>query len=226
MAIVVAKDAEGRLAHVQVEYDVLGLLERLRILPSIETVPFAAIWTMSRLGRLRREHQGASETPQAADVSAQGGNVALVHSVLEEVFNGRNPDAADAYLADDVVIHHPVYPSTVIGREAFKELPRRLLEGFPDLRVTLEHVVGQNDRVGARWVIRGRHQGLYRRVPATGRRVTIPVQEILHVRDGRIVEMWFAINLLAVAQQLGVMPSLAALGRLRRARPRRSGRGA
>jgi SnoaL-like polyketide cyclase len=80
-----------------------------------------------------------------------------------------------------------------------------LLGGFSDLRVTVEHAIADRDLVGARWIIRGTHDGTYRGVPSTGNRVTIPVHEIVRVRDRRLAEMWFGINLLGVAQRKGLL---------------------
>jgi steroid delta-isomerase-like uncharacterized protein len=209
---------DGRVVKLDHQFDLLGLLEDLGVMTPIEEVPYPAIWALSKFARLRRSNAGAA-VQRSGDTSAAVGNAAIAERVLARVFNGHDVDAADALFAPDVRVHHPVSRDTIVGVEGFKDLPRKLLEGFPDLHVVLEHAVAEGDRVGARWTIYGTNNGRYRRVPATGRRVEIPVQEIIHLRDGRISEMWFAINLLGVAQQLGVLPSLRTLAKLARVRP-------
>jgi steroid delta-isomerase-like uncharacterized protein len=202
----------------------MGLFEQLGVIPPIESAPGAALSVLAGISRVRRRirrHGEAAPTTPATHHPAATANVALVHSVLERVFNERELGAANELLAPDVVVDHPANREVTHGVEKFKELPAKLLEGFPDLRVTVEHAVAEGDRVGARWIIRGTHDGTYRGVPRTGNSVRIPVQEIVRIRNGLICEMRFGINLLGVAQQLGVMPSVAFLARVDRLRPRR-----
>jgi steroid delta-isomerase-like uncharacterized protein len=215
---------EGAVDELRLEFDLMGLFEQLGVLPPIESAPGAALSVLAGISRVRRRirlHGEAALTTPAVHRPAATANIALVHSVLERVFNERELGAANELLAPDVVVDHPANREVTHGVEKFKELPAKLLEGFPDLRVTVEHAVAEGDRVGARWIIRGTHDGTYRGVPRTGNSVRIPVQEIVRIRNGQICEMRFGINLLGVAQQLGVMPSVAFLARVDRLRPRR-----
>jgi steroid delta-isomerase-like uncharacterized protein len=138
-------------------------------------------------------------------------NKALVRRALEDVWNRGDLVAADEIFAGDVVMHHPTEPEPIHGLEGFKRFPVMLRAGFPDLKVTVEQLIAEGDRVGARWTIRGTHRGSFMDVPPTGRQVTIPINEVLRVSDGRIQELWLELNVLGVAQQLGVIPPLEKL---------------
>jgi steroid delta-isomerase-like uncharacterized protein len=153
-------------------------------------------------------------------------NKALFRRAIEEVWNKGNLDAAGEFFTADVIVHHPIQREPFRGLEGFKQFPRMLRAGFPDVHVTIERVISEGDRIGARWIIRGTHTGTFPLLPLppSGRPVTIPVNEILRVRDGKLAELWLELNILSVAQQLGVLPPLDKappqvmwlMGRLRR----------
>jgi predicted ester cyclase len=145
-------------------------------------------------------------------VTQEEKNVKLFRDAVELVWNG-DIERAGEFFASDVIVHHPIQKEPFYGLEGFKQFPRMLKQGFPDVHVTIERVISDGDRIGARWVIRGTHNGVFPLLPLrpTGRKITLPVNEILHVRDGKLAELWLELNILSVAQQLGVIPPLEKL---------------
>jgi len=139
-------------------------------------------------------------------------NVTLFRNAVDLVWNG-DLERASEFFASDVIVHHPIQKEPFYGLEGFKQFPRMLRQGFPDLHVTIERVISDGDRIGARWIIHGTHTGTFPLLPLrpSGRRITLPVNEILHVRDGKLAELWLELNILSVAQQLGVIPPLEKL---------------
>ena len=137
-------------------------------------------------------------------------NKVLFRRAIEDIWNKGNLDAAGEFFTSDVVVHHPIQREPFRGLEGFKQFPSMLRAGFPDVHVTIERLITDGDRIGARWIIRGTHNGTFPLLPLppTGKPVTIPVNEILHVRDGKLAELWLELNILSVAQQLGVLPPL------------------
>ena len=75
---------------------------------------------------------------------------------------------------------------------------------FPDLRVEIEDIVAEGDRVAvrARWT--GTHRGTLPMMPfpPTTRTVEFTGMVFWRVRDGRIVERWATLDRLALQQQL------------------------
>ncbi len=136
-------------------------------------------------------------------------NLTLFRNAVELVWNG-DLERAGEFFASDVIVHHPIQKEPFYGLEGFKQFPRMLRQGFPDLHVTIERVISEGDRIGARWIIHGTHTGVFPLLPLrpSGRKMTLPVNEILHVRDGKLAELWLELNILSVAQQLGVLPPL------------------
>jgi predicted ester cyclase len=71
----------------------------------------------------------------------------------------------------------------------------------PTLR--LEGVIEQDDRIAARFVLTGEHQGPFMGVPSTGRSIALPGITIMHFRDGRVVERWSSADMLGLLAQIG-----------------------
>ena len=112
-------------------------------------------------------------------------------------------------MAPDVVITHPLYPDAdITGPDEFiAKLADPLLTAYPDLRVRHEALIGRGDHIATRWVIEGTQGHPYfGQLPPTRRRITYLLQEMIEVRDGRIVRMDLTLNVLSVAHQLGLIP--------------------
>jgi predicted ester cyclase len=62
--------------------------------------------------------------------------------------------------------------------------------GFPDLSVTVEEVMAEGDRVTARVVMRGTHQGEFQGLASTGKRVEVRTIDMFRISNGKIVEHW------------------------------------
>ncbi|MFQ6026895.1 MAG: ester cyclase [Dehalococcoidia bacterium] len=91
--------------------------------------------------------------------------------------------------------------------ECLKQFYCGLWEAFPDLHITVEDMVGEDDKVAWRLSVRGTHKSEFRGVPATGVEVTFPAQYIFRFKDGKIVERWTNFDRLGVLVQLGAVPA-------------------
>lgn len=109
-------------------------------------------------------------------------------------------------------IHDPSVVAHGLGAEPFdldglKKFYGALWAGFPDLRITIDDMVGEDEKVAWRLTARGTHTGEFRGVPATGKQVTFGAQYIFEFRDGRIVRRWTTIDRLGLLVQLGAVPA-------------------
>ena len=126
--------------------------------------------------------------------------------IFDEVINGRDLAAADDICADDAVIHVPGL-EVPNGPEGLKTFVRTLHEGFPDLRVAIDDVIAEDDRVGVRWHTEQQtHTGPYRGIPPTGRAVKMTGINFYRVREGKCEAAWIEADSVGLAQQLGVVP--------------------
>ena len=78
---------------------------------------------------------------------------------------------------------------------------------FPDLRMDPEDVLASGDKVVARVRATGTHQGEFMGMPSTGKSIDVQLIDILRFDDdGLAREHWGVVDLMAMMQQLGVVP--------------------
>jgi steroid delta-isomerase-like uncharacterized protein len=118
----------------------------------------------------------------------------LISKTIDEVFR------------PDVLIRTPL-PIQATGARAIKEVFATLQRAFPDLRVTVEDLIEEGDKVVARNTVTGTHRGEYLRLPPTGKSVTYNEIFILRFVDGRIAETWGVVDVLSQLRQLSVIPA-------------------
>ena len=115
-------------------------------------------------------------------------------------------EVADEIVAPHFLLHSPTRPEPFEGPEGFKQFVIDLRRGFPDLNITIEHVIGEGEFVSIRSRVAGTHLGIYRGIPPTGRRIAQSQLHMFHVVDGQIIETWQEIDRLGIMQQLGIVP--------------------
>jgi hypothetical protein len=94
-------------------------------------------------------------------------------------------EAVDA----DAVIRTPM-PVEATGPQLAKQVFEALLEAFPDLHITIEDLIAEGDKVVARNLVTGTHQGEFMGRPATGESVAYNEIFIFRFANGRIAESW------------------------------------
>lgn len=109
-------------------------------------------------------------------------------------------------VADDLV-HHALGPdSTTVGREALWDRIGDLVEAFPNLRIEVEDMAAEGDRVFFRVTMSGTMTGAFDGVAPSGRRAETAGFHVLRFEDGHVVEWWRLTNILGWGQQLDVLP--------------------
>jgi len=130
--------------------------------------------------------------------------------VFEEIWNRKNPDAADELIADNYVHHDSSSPAVPKGVEGYKQFVRYYLAAFPDLHFTVEDEVAMGDTEATRWTVTGTHEGDLANLPRTGRRFSVTGMSIGRLENGKFVESWNNWDALGLMQQLGALPAAAA----------------
>ena len=115
-------------------------------------------------------------------------------------------DLIDELLAPDYVNHSPGMPDQLAGPEGVKAVVSMFRSGMPDLRVTIDEMIAEGDKVATRYTIEGTHEGDLFGVPPTGRRVSIESITVERVSGGKIREHRRITDTLDMMQQLGVVP--------------------
>jgi hypothetical protein len=110
----------------------------------------------------------------------------------------------DEVVAPDAVIRTPL-PIDATGADALKQIWAMLFTVYPDIRLTVEDVVAEGDKVVARNTVTGTHRGEFMGVAPTGKSVTYNEIFIFRFADGRVVETWGVVDVYAQMRQIGVV---------------------
>ncbi len=130
-------------------------------------------------------------------------NKAIVRRFYEEVWNSGNLTVTSEVFADDYV-RHDLRPAPALpGPEGQAKIASDFRAAFPDLRMELDLILGEEDLVAARWTSEGTNTGAWAGRPPTGRRARFSGMNVFRLRGGKVVELWNHRDDLGLVQQLG-----------------------
>jgi len=134
----------------------------------------------------------------------------LTERFYKEVFDNRNIDALDEFIAADVVEHEEPPPGLVLepGREGVKQMLSTYLGGFDPLGVTIHEQYQDGNTVIARVTFHGTHVGDFAGLPATGKSFSAQTIDIMRFEDGLVAEHWGQFDAVAMLTQLGAIPPM------------------
>ncbi len=117
----------------------------------------------------------------------------------------------DLHVADELFApachHHAPHPISS-GADGMKRWVLALRRAFPDLCAIVEDEIAEGNRVAQRLTFGGTHLAALEGVPASGRRATWVLVELLRVGpDGRFVDHWCIWDELGLRRQLGAAPT-------------------
>jgi steroid delta-isomerase-like uncharacterized protein len=139
----------------------------------------------------------------------------LINRFVNELWNERRLNVADAIFAENCVTHQlrsgEPDKGVLRGPEAIKEHVAGWIASFPDLRFGIEQMLSEGDRVVTQLLMEGTHQGSWLGVPASGKKLQIRMFTVHRVVQGKIAEDWVLVESLGIFQQLGVAPNTADL---------------
>jgi len=124
--------------------------------------------------------------PQPATLES---NKERVRTMLDEVWNGGAPERLPEFWAEGT-------------RAEAEELHQILTAAFPDLRIDVEDVIAEGDRVVVRLRFRGTHLGPFQGMEPTGRSVEFGAIRIYRLVEGLVVETWAHQDSLGLVRQL------------------------
>jgi steroid delta-isomerase-like uncharacterized protein len=133
-------------------------------------------------------------------------NKAVVRQLVDEVFNQGNVGIVDELVAPDFIEHEELPPGIPGGREGIKYLTAMLRGAFPDFEATIDDIIAEDDRIVVRQTWSGTHEGEFMGIPATGKRVSFGVIDIIRIADDKCVEHWGQMDNAGLMHQLGVTP--------------------
>jgi steroid delta-isomerase-like uncharacterized protein len=128
-------------------------------------------------------------------------NKRVVRRLYDELFSKWNLAVIDELIAPDF-IGHELPPGMPRGPEGIRQFYAGIRAGLPDLKLTVEDMIAEGDRVVVRWRGRATHQGEFLGIPRTDKPVSITGIAIYRVSKGKVVERWVEVDLLGATGQL------------------------
>jgi steroid delta-isomerase-like uncharacterized protein len=123
--------------------------------------------------------------------------------------NKHDLPALEGFYAEDVLYHGN--DGDIRGRENVTAYLAAYLTALPDLKLTVEDIFAEGDRVFSRARLEGTNSGSFKDIPPTGRRLDLRwVMNVARIEGGKIAEEWEICDQLAIMEQLGLMSAAAA----------------
>ena len=119
--------------------------------------------------------------------------------------NAKDLSMIDQIIDPDFVDRDPP-PGHAANREGLKRIMQMFFTGFPDLKVTITHMIAEGDLVVARRTTEGTQTGVFMGIPASTKKVSFTEMHLVRVANGKVVEHWGVADAMTMMKQLDVIP--------------------
>ena len=128
---------------------------------------------------------------------------AAARRFFEEVVSEGRLDVIADLVAEDFV-EHETLPGAPEGRDAVAWFVTAFRSAVPDLRVEVDDLIVEDDKLVARSTWSGTQEGELFGIPATGKRFAMNVIDIVRFDGDRVVEHWGVSDVAGMMQQVGL----------------------
>jgi len=125
--------------------------------------------------------------------------------MVAEVVNQGHFDVVDELFHPDYV-DHVAPPGTTPGLAGVKEIFQMFRMGFPDVKFTIDQMIGEGNYVATLVHGEGTHTGQFIAFPPSGKHAVWRSVGFFKIQDGKIIEHWGIPDLLGLLIQIGVIP--------------------
>jgi len=109
-----------------------------------------------------------------------------IHRTIADLWNRRDWAGMRALLHPDYEYRGPDGRTTPGGPDAGVEMAKGYATAFPDGRMEIQRVIVQGSYAVAELLATGTNTGELFGTPATGKPLTLPICNVVEVRDGRV----------------------------------------
>ena len=134
-------------------------------------------------------------------------NKELVRRLYDEVVNRGLMNVADELVHIDAIEHEPI-PGAKPGREGFKQFFEAFRKSFPDMQISIDDMIAENDKVVVRLTVRGTHDDDFMGISSTGNPIEFESIDIFRCEGGLLVEHWGETDTLGLFKQLNALPPM------------------
>jgi predicted ester cyclase len=121
-------------------------------------------------------------------------NKQMIQRLFEEVINNYRTELLDELFLPGSLIAASFKDSVVLVRTA-----------FPDARVTIDHMLAEDDQVAVVFTVAGENTGPFMGHSPTGQSILFSGIHYYRIKNGRILTARYEHDLLGLMEQLGLM---------------------
>lgn len=111
-------------------------------------------------------------------------------------------------LYSNSVLHHGFSSRLRPGVPGLKDHYTAMLKGFPDMRVEIDDIVADGEKVMHRFMFFGTHKGEFQGIAPTGKLVRAAGVHIHLFKDGVAIEAWQILDTYAFLSEIGAVSKL------------------
>ena len=132
-------------------------------------------------------------------------NIQLMKRFVEFI-NTANVQLAQELISSDATFYVPGQSEPIHGPQGYLAIIGMMRSGFPDIQWSLEDKVVEENKVAARFIMTGTHNGIFFGVPPTGKTIRVQAINFYRFSNEQIVEEYGQPDMLGLLQQIGAMP--------------------
>jgi steroid delta-isomerase-like uncharacterized protein len=132
-------------------------------------------------------------------------NKELLRRWFDELWNNGRAEVIDELFDENGIAHGLADdPSNPIkGPDDFRPFYTTFRQAFPNMKIVIEDMVAEGDKVAARCSVRGKHEGELMGRAATQSPVEFTGMTIVRIDNGKIVEAWNNFDFMTMYKQCG-----------------------
>src|SRR4051812_33453795 len=112
----------------------------------------------------------------------------LIMHRFTKFINTASGELATELISPEAIFYVPGRPEPMRGPDGYLAIIGMMRSGFPDIQWTLEETIVEEDKVAARFTMRGTHQGAFFGVPPTGKTIEVQAMNFYRLSDGLFIE--------------------------------------
>ncbi len=127
---------------------------------------------------------------------------------LLAAWNDHDVDRTTPLLADDFIGIDLAHPAPIEGPEGYRQVFQNYVRAFPDLSLTCESVLEQDNRIVFFWQARGTHRGAFMNIPPTGHTFSVRGVTLLTLHLGKIFQSYCQWDVAGLFRAMHLLPEL------------------
>jgi steroid delta-isomerase-like uncharacterized protein len=132
-------------------------------------------------------------------------NKALAQRFYNEVMNSHNVAIAKSFISPDFIDHNPSPGHTGKGLDDLTAQLNEMIRAIPDLRITADLMVAEEDTVVTYLTMTGTNTGPFGNIPPSRKPVKFNGVDIVRIKDGKATERWGVFDDLSFMSQMGIV---------------------